>query len=295
MSAFLKLIIGFLALIPFKLRLCLGRILGFTFSLFPTKERKIAELQIQISAKHFKQTPKVGAVYAELGQTFVECLYLTQTLDSCRINWHAEQEINQIIKNKSVAIFLSAHTANWELLAAALAKKGLALNVIGKPAQKSYFQELLERLRFDFAVKTIWREQAGSSKQILKALNSSEVVAALIDQDTDVSSVFAPFFGRLAKVPLSVVEIALRREIPLYSVFIFRDAQQEYSIYFEKLAGNDSALTAIEQYNQRLEALICRYPNQWVWFHKRWRSTPQGGKLSSKDYIRFLQGELLHD
>jgi lauroyl/myristoyl acyltransferase len=48
----------------------------------------------------------------------------------------------------------------------------------------------------------------------------------------------------------------------------------------------------LSAYNMELERLVRQFPEQWVWFHKRWRSLPTGAVLSSSEYINHLERQL---
>ncbi len=252
MDILLKTFIKLFNQIPFRLRIRLGRGLGYLFSFLPTQERAIARLQIAKYLADNPIKPSVAQVYSELGQTLAECLDLTGTLKNSEITWQTSENVSELLERKRPVLILAAHTSNWELLAAELVRIGLKMNVIGRKAQKSYLQIFLSKLRKDYGANTIWRDEAGTAKKILGALAANEAIGVLIDQDTDVSSMYSPFFGQAAKVPSSIVEIGLRQGIDMYSTLIFRDGPQRYSIIFKALDTSNGVIAALEQYNRIL-------------------------------------------
>ena len=76
------------------------------------------------------------------------------------------------------------------------------------------------------------------------------------------------------------------------SAFLFRTGWFRYTMFVEEIPSSSSEYEILHSYNQRLEALIRRYPDQWVWFHKRWRSLPDGTTLSSREYEDTLRERL---
>jgi hypothetical protein len=70
--------------------------------------------------------------------------------------------------------------------------------------------------------------------------------------------------------------------------FIFREGLNKYRVFLDELNGS-SEQEILTAYNKRLEELIRRYPEQWAWFHKRWRCSPDGRRLSSKETLAQLQ------
>jgi lauroyl/myristoyl acyltransferase len=58
-----------------------------------------------------------------------------------------------------------------------------------------------------------------------------------------------------------------------------------YEVFTEEFPDDLSEDEILAMYNARLEALVRRFPGQWVWFHKRWRSRPDGTVLSTRQYL----------
>jgi KDO2-lipid IV(A) lauroyltransferase len=87
---------------------------------------------------------------------------------------------------------------------------------------------------------------------------------------------------------MTIVTLAKRYNARISTAFLFRRRPGDYLVYFEPIDDHLSVEQILQTYNQRLEQLIRLYPEQWVWFHKRWRT--QGGKrLSSSQYMAFLE------
>ena len=62
-----------------------------------------------------------------------------------------------------------------------------------------------------------------------------------------------------------------------------------FETFIEEFDSTLSAEEILSEYNRRLAELLRRFPSQWVWFHKRWRSRPTGERLSSREYIAWLR------
>jgi KDO2-lipid IV(A) lauroyltransferase len=114
--------------------------------------------------------------------------------------------------------------------------------------------------------------------KILKALRSGATISALIDQDTKLESAYAPFFGLDAASPSGLIKLAVRKNIPILSCFIVRSGPDNYQLHSKIIdydsSSADSLNSIVCRYNQELERVISLYPEQWVWWHKRWRRRP---------------------
>jgi KDO2-lipid IV(A) lauroyltransferase len=64
---------------------------------------------------------------------------------------------------------------------------------------------------------------------------------------------------------------------------VWEPADRQYVLHFSpELTFANSAdheadiLTATQQCNDVLESWIRRYPDQWLWIHRRWKTRPPG-------------------
>lgn len=239
------------------------------------------------------KTP-VARVFANAGQTFFESLNLSPYLDrvdefvSCD-DW---EKIRGWLAQGKPIVALTAHTANWDMLAAYFIKKGIPLSTIGREAKNPKLQLALAALRDAYGVRVIWRQDGSGLKQIVSELKERRIVSALIDQDTKVSSTHVPFFGRPASTPSGLIVLAKKYSALIVAPFIVRRPDGRFHISVEEIDGSLSVEEILTQYSLKLQALIERHPGQWVWFHKRWRTEADGRVLSSREYLDTLSKEI---
>ena len=279
-----------LASLPLELRRILGSSAGYMFSLLPSRERKLASLQLRMIFGHDRV---LQSVFSAVGRSIMESLNLAPILrrSAALVSCSDPLLLERVGRQGGPAIVLSAHTGNWDLMAAYAVQHGWQLAVVGRPTRKALLHTILQRIRLSYGVQTLWRGEL-SAKRIVQALREGKVVGALIDQDTRVKSLNVPFMGVSAKTPASLAQIALRMRIPVLSAFVVRLPQDRFHIELQELSGFSSPQSLLEEFNRRLEQVIRRFPEQWVWFHKRWRSPNQDTTLSSTQYLDFLQSKL---
>jgi KDO2-lipid IV(A) lauroyltransferase len=170
-------------------------IAGFIFSLIPSKERVIARLQLALFLPEKGGRELVPHVYMNLGQTLFEAFNLKPIVEKIDnyVMCSDSAALEKLINPETGVVALTAHTGNWDLLAAYLIAKGVPLCTIGKEMNRVSWQDLLEGIRSGYGIRTIWRTDRAGLREIVKELQERHVIGALIDQDTDVSSTFAPF------------------------------------------------------------------------------------------------------
>jgi KDO2-lipid IV(A) lauroyltransferase len=177
-------------------------------------------------------------------------------------------------------IKLTAHFGNWELLAMTLRVKGYPGVAVGKKIYFKKYDKYLNSLRRIHDVNVIDREQ--SPRAFLRVLKSNRILGILADQDVDsVDGVFVNFFGRSAYTPVGPVALAKATGAAIVPAFIVREGLH-HRFFVEKPVelvdtGNREAdmLVNTQRWSDVVESYIRRYPDQWVWMHRRWKTKPE--------------------
>lgn len=292
-KALLALING-IGLLPLSLRSAIGGTLGNLAGRLPLREAKIASLQLQAFLPEVSASTMVPKVFAHVGRSMLESLNLNSLLRPPFRNISCPQwdTIISWTKEDRPIIALTAHTGNWDLLAAYAIARGIPISTVGKEARNPNVQVVLRQMREAYGVDTIWRSDRSGIKRIVNCFKERRVMAALIDQDTRVDSVFVPFFGTPAKTPAALIELGKRFNARFVSAFIVRTKGTHFEIHTKELDDSQSVEGILTQYHQHLEQVIRAHPDQWVWFHKRWRSVPSGTTFSTKEYLRILREKI---
>lgn len=281
------IILGLARIVPVRIRSFLGASLGRFFSYLPTKEGKIAKLQLRACGF---PSGVIHDAFSHLGRVFFESLDSRAVLNDFenRFLFSEGQDLLPELKQKSGAIILTGHYGHWDLLAGLGIKLGVRLIAIGRPARGKIAQKILERLRAQYGIQTLWRGGAKGLAEIESEIRNGGIIAALIDQDTRVRNVMVPFFGIPAATPVTLTTVALKQNIPLFSSFLRRVSPLRYEVSLRKITNVSNEIEALQQFHNHLEEVIRKDPSQWVWFHKRWRTTPDGTRLNTSEYTDYL-------
>lgn len=181
------------------------------------------------------------------------------------------------------ALLLTAHLGNWERLAAWITANGYTLNVVARDANQTGVNQLVNELRENSGSKVIPR---GNPRPILERLKANEVVGILPDQNSD--QVYLPFFGHPAGTVLGPGALHERTQAPILLAWCLRTGPGKYRVVVEppirmyeesKNQGLERGEAVMRMYLAHLEDVIRAYPDQWLWFHDRWRSARRKGLL----------------
>ena len=108
----------------------------------------------------------------------------------------------------------------------------------------------------------------------------------MIDQDTKVKGLFVDFYGEKAYTPMGVARLALETNAVVLPMATTRvaDSSYQFTIYpaIETIRTGDTekdlyANTQLE--TKVMETIIREAPTQWVWMHRRWKTTPENLKI----------------
>lgn len=274
--------------IPIGIRQYIGRMGGLIFSTLPLRERRIATQQLISFLKLTAPKVVIQKMYAHFGQVAMECLNLKPLLAG-GIKYQDERYLSDLIaKNDRPVIALTSHSGNWELLAAYTRQRGAPLIAVGRPARNALANILLEDIRNRHGIPVMLRADRSGTRELIEALKSNHWIGALIDQDTQVASIPVNFFERPAQTPVSIVTLGKRYNARFMYAFAVREASG-YTVYSEELSSDKEPAEILEEYNRKLEGVIRLYPDQWVWFHKRWRTTVDGTRLTTQEYLQMLR------
>lgn len=178
------------------------------------------------------------------------------------------------------AIVVTAHLGDWELLCAALRRRGTRGSVVGLERRRDPSSHWLVDLRRAYGVETI--PQAASPRRALEVLGRGEVLGLLTDLEVRrLAGVFVPFFGRPALTMSAPAALARASGAPLVPARCVRTADGRYLLSAELPLRYDRSLgraaatrTLLESTNATFEGWIREHPGQWSWHQHRWRTAP---------------------
>src|SRR5712692_2424257 len=180
-------------------------------------------------------------------------------------------------------LFLTGHMGAWELAPFAHALYGHPLHFLVRPIDNPRVDALVNRYRCLSGNRPI--EKNNSARAVLKILGEASTVGILADQNTSLEEgVFVDFFGVPASTTTGVARLALHTGAAVVPGYIFWDtAVSKYRLRFEpaiELACTGDTARDIRENTARFTRVIedyaRRYPDQWLWVHRRWKTRPLG-------------------
>jgi KDO2-lipid IV(A) lauroyltransferase len=176
-------------------------------------------------------------------------------------------------------ILMSAHFGCWEFLVSSVRLHlGKPLLMIVQTQRNRRINALVDHLRSRFDNQTV--PMGPSVRQILRALQDGKMVLMLGDQSGSRESVFIEFFGRPAATHRGPAAFSLRTDAPIVMILLVRRHDGTYDALFEEVdrsgltgPSEENIVELTRRHTALLEKYIRRYPDHWLWMHKRWKHT----------------------
>ena len=190
---------------------------------------------------------------------------------------HGAENIDEALAAGRGMLIFTGHCGNWEWLAATVALLGHPLTILQRDRDEPDMNRLITELHERFGMRTIGRGSTAGALEMFRTLRSGGLLAFLIDQNIRAESVKVPFFGKPALTPIGPAKLAVRAEAPVLMCFIERrDGKQ--IVEFQKPISTTRETDPVEitaRLTSAIEEHIRRVPEQWVWFHPRWKDRPK--------------------
>ena len=180
-------------------------------------------------------------------------------------------------------LVLTAHLGAWELSSFFHSLMGYRMGMVIRRLDHPRVDALVNSIRTLHGNRVLPKDDF--ARGLLKAMSNGETVGILMDTNmTPPQGVFVPFFGVDACTASGLARVALHSGAAVLPGFLLWEAaERRYVLHFgpelalERSGDNDADVKAnTALFTRTLEAYIRRYPEQWLWVHRRWKTRPPG-------------------
>ena len=266
--------------LPLGLSLWIGRRIGGLAHLFNSKRRSIAYANVKSAfpEKGCKEIKRiVKAHYRNLGMSIVE-LFKVPVMGKRYVDRHVTvkniKRIQDVLDRGKGVMMVAAHFGNWEIGSLAINAHGYRMSIFAREQKYTRLNNLLDRYREKMG--SIVVAKGFSVRDVIKALKNNGIVAILSDQDAGANGIFVNFFNRPASVAPGAVSLSLKTGSVMLPSLIRRVGFDRHELVIgEALNIGEDVKANLEKIAVMLEHNIKNFPEQWLWSHKRWKSSPQ--------------------
>ncbi len=202
-------------------------------------------------------------------------------------------EAAQALNSGRPVFMLSGHFGNWEATTATFGTFGFPMGIVARKLDNPYLHRWFVRTREVTGHRLLLK--SGGWDGITDLLSARGNLGLLCDQDAGRRGVFVDFFGKPASTFRSIALMAIENDAIVLLGYGVRQPDNfdecrwvqyevgcEIVIDTKTIQSDDEVRSITEQYSQALEAAVRRYPEQYFWVHRRWKSIPRKKKTNKE-------------
>ena len=225
-------------------------------------------------------------VYLYLGWQLVEFCRLTRYTAENTRGWMRTEGLDHYLaaqaRGKGVLI-VTGHLGAWELSGFYHSQMGHTMSVVIRRLDNRRLDDFVNGIRCLHGNQVLHKDDFG--RGLLTAMRAGQTVGILMDTNmTPPQGEFVRFFGVDACTATGLAHVARKTgAAALPGFMLWEPTERRYVLHFGPQLDlphtADAAadiLAGTQQCTQAIESWIRRYPDQWLWIHRRWKTRPPG-------------------
>lgn len=249
------------------------------------RERAYAQVKDRLGLEGPDADRFVRDNFRNYGKIMVEFSKLSK-MQPGDIDKHTEygtikKHFHDLLAEGNGIIIITPHFGNWEWSSSTSRSLGLTGGAVARPLDNLRVNELVRTIRERNGFRIL--DKTGAIRKALGILKKKGAVGVLIDQDGGRGGVMSPFLGKPASTMTFPVDLALRTGAPMVVVgcmrrengskrFVLTHRSEPFRVNPD--ADRDEEIRRmIDELNAETSRIIMQAPEQWLWVHRRWKTT----------------------
>lgn len=272
-------------LTPDRLRPTLAGILAALARLFTGSRVEVARKNLSLvfsESSASEMLPIIRGVYRNITLNAFDVADAGNTLKRIEISSAAKSQIERIrkiIDGGRPVVFATGHIGNWEILGQYIGGVFNKCRFVAQEQSNKLVDRYINDLRIKYMEDNAIIHSHAAPRELPRALKRGEPIFLVADQDAGREGVIVDFMGTPASYRRGLASFSYHYNAPLVSMFLIRSGRKLNLIVSAIVEPNREApreqeiirLTA--SFSEQLGSVVRRFPDQWLWTHRRWKST----------------------
>ena len=287
--ALVWIVVHGLRLLPRSVARLFGASIGFLALIVFGRLRRVGLLNLSIAIPGLSEPERLKIlrrVYRNLGWLLAEF---------CQMSGYTAERAGQFIRYEGLEHYLAAkakgrgvlvltgHLGAWELSSFYHSLRNYPMGLVIRRLDNPLVDQFVNRIRSRHGNRVIDKDDF--ARGLISSMRAGETVGILMDTNmTPPQGVFVPFFGIEACSASGLARIALRTGTAVLPGFLlWEEGERRYVLHFGPelvlVRTGDSEADALSNtalFTTVIEDYVRRYPEQWLWMHRRWKTRPPG-------------------
>lgn len=245
-----------------------------------TKQTHIAQRNLESIFPEISKSDRdriIRGMWRNIGRTVGEYPHLRKIIHGQGyIRLVGMEQVKAALEDHKAAFLLSAHYGNWEVTSAAGQSIGLSQANLYRKTKNSTVDAVMRAYRSPTAPSGFIAKGDGNVQTMVRLLKRGTSIGMLVDQ-RERRGIVVPFLGRDAYTVHAPALIARRLGVPVFLGRAYRTGDLKFTVECRHIPipttndPHEDVLSATKTLNDIISGWICEYPDQWLWFHDRWR------------------------
>ncbi len=263
-----------------------GTLLGGLFHRLSRRRREIILFNLGLAYPHLSHTERERLALG-VGQHFGRALFGILRLQRKTpekllrlVTVEGREHLDAVAHGNRGVFFLTAHLGAWEVAALYVGLKlPGGLGVVHRPLDNPLLERELDGVRRQVGNRMLGKSAA--LRPMLKEIKAGRSIGILIDQKTRPGDfgVHVPFFGHPARTHTVLARVVMKTQTPVIPIFSSAQPGGRFTLSFGlpvSVEPDDDVISLTARYTAVTEEAIRRRPEQWLWYHDRWRELRLG-------------------
>jgi len=279
----LRIIIFIEHLLPSRLLHWLAGLAGKLGHKLLKKDRRIAEKNLEIAFPNISEQKKYELARSCFIQSALNLSDSIRTMgiifaDPPLYDVEGGEEMDKYYANYGGGIVITGHIGCFELIPGICVNMGYKVGVVGRRLYDPRIDKILVRQREKMGVFNIPSD--AHPRTVITLIKKGYFIGTLMDTFTkSVDGREASFFGRRVRTISAPIALSRLIKRPVLPMSIRRNNGERFILKIRPpieipITDNTDRDVAegIERANRVLEEMIREYPEQWIWYHNRFRT-----------------------
>jgi len=266
---------------PVFIKKAIAKFIAYLFYKFHKKYYRVAKSNLDFiygSSLSYKEKEQfIKKNFYHLTQnfgSFIENQGITKERLLEKVEFIDDYIFKEALNSGRAVVLITAHLGNWEILPLAISAKYQPLVGVGRKLKQPWLDRVLRKNREQFGIEMV--DKNGGMRAMVKVVRDKKLLGLLIDQS--LPGVDVEFFGKKVSHTTAAALLARKFNALVVPCFIERVGFEKYKATFYEaieMERTDNIEKDILFHTQKqakiTEEVIKRYPEQWLWIHRRWK------------------------
>jgi Kdo2-lipid IVA lauroyltransferase/acyltransferase len=233
-----------------------------------------------------KRDETLRLLYRNLGWQLAEFCRMERYTRANTANWIRYEGLENFLEAEALGkgvLILTGHLGAWELSSFYHSLMGHPMGMVIRRLDNRFLDGFVNQIRCLHGNRVLHKDDF--ARGLITAMRAGESVGILMDTNmTPPQGTFVDFFGVPACTASGLARVALKTGAAVVPGFLLWEASEgRYVLHFGErieIERTEDSEADIVDLTQRctsvIEAWVRRYPEQWLWIHRRWKTRPAG-------------------